>query len=196
MGEDTPLDIAAYCTDPFFAECRAYGQIQDGIKKRKVGSRVAVTCHGFLFLKEEDEKLLEDRGVDLGLDDVDLDFQQSMVGGCRARAIVKDLALGDSGVNQKNIKRILQGIKSLNKLKIYNLDIRADNYRNGQIVDFGSSWTEPHGLLNALDMEAAQEKKLADLANFDDMVEENDIETDARGLPNVDFCKRLRSWNK
>ena len=148
------LNTAACYTDPFYAECRAYGRIHEALKKRELRASVAdaaIPCHGYFFLQERDENILLGRDVDLALDSVDLHYQRTTVGGCRARAIVKDLASPDIGVNQKSLKKILSGIVTLNRQQIYNMDIRLDNYREGKIVDFGSSWTEPHRLLDLLD---------------------------------------------
>ncbi|KAJ4328225.1 hypothetical protein N0V84_001265 [Fusarium piperis] len=195
LGEETPLDTAAYYTDPFFAECRAYGRIEDAIRRGKLRTGIAVPCHGYMFLKKADERILRDRGVDLGLDDVDLDFQQSIQGGCRPRAIVKDFVPGDSGVNDKSASKILRNIRALNREKIYNRDIRVDNFRNGQLVDFGSSWTEPHALMDALSARDVRGQKASDLALFDDMIEEEGIATKVRALPNSEYCSKLRSWD-
>ncbi|KAM5341755.1 hypothetical protein ACJ41O_014786 [Fusarium nematophilum] len=174
IGDDTPLETVSYYTDPFYAECRAYGRIREAIKKGKLRD-VAVPCHGFFFLREQDEKMLQDRNIDLELDNVDPDYQRSTIGGFRPRAIVKDLASADTGVDEKRLKKVLLGIIALNRHRIYNMDIRLDNYRDDKIVDFGSSWTEPHILLDALDSEAAYDSRLADRVMFDEMVEEEEI---------------------
>ncbi|KAI6767669.1 hypothetical protein HG530_005678 [Fusarium avenaceum] len=90
LGEDTPLDTAAYYTDPFYAECRAYGRIRHA--KKKGLKAVAVPCHGFLFLRPQEQQALEKQDIDLGLDEIDSDYQRSTIGGLKARAIVKDIA--------------------------------------------------------------------------------------------------------
>ncbi|EXK76883.1 hypothetical protein FOQG_18388 [Fusarium oxysporum f. sp. raphani 54005] len=176
LGEDTPLDTAAYYTDPFYAECRAYGRIHEAIKQRVLKSDIAVPCHGFLFLRPNDQEALKNLDIDLGLEEIDLDYQKSTIGGLRARAIVKEIASSDSGVNSKSIRKILSKVTTLNKAGIYNMDIRIDNFRDGKIVDFGSSWTEPHALLDSLSQDAALESKIADRVMFDQMVEEEEIE--------------------
>ncbi|KAM0440767.1 hypothetical protein ACHAPT_000068 [Fusarium lateritium] len=195
LDEDAPLETAAYYTDPFFAECRAYGRIEGAIRRGKLRTGITVPCHGYLFLKKGDERILSDRGVDLGLNHVDIDFQQTVQGGCRPRAIVKDFVPGDPGVNDKSAKKILSGIRALNRLKVYNKDIRIDNFRGGKLVDFGSSWTEPHALLDALGAQDIRDNKAADLALFDEMIEDEGIETQVRGLPNPEYCSKLRSWD-
>lgn len=191
LGEDTPLDTAAYYTDPFYAECRAYGRINEAMKKRVLKSDIAVPCHGFLFLRANDQEALKNLDIDLGLEDMDLDYQKSTIGGLRARAIVKDIASSDSGVNSKSIRKILSNVITMNKAGIYNMDIRIDNFRDGKVVDFGSSWTEPHALLDSLSQDAALESKIADRVMFDQMVEEEEIDT--QGKVKALHPMRLRS---
>lgn len=175
MGEDTPLNSAAYYTDPFYAECRAYGRIHEAVKKRVLRADIAIPCHGFLFLQPKDQKILNDRDIDLELDTVDPVYQNATIGGRRARAIVKDVASPGSGVNRGSLQKVLSGISMLNGQRIYNMDIRLGNYRDGKIVDFGSSWTAPHALLDALDDRGARVSKLADRVMFDEMVRDEEI---------------------
>jgi len=175
VGEDISLQTVSYYTDPFYAECRAYGRIQEAIKKGYLKSDIVVPCHGFFFLQERDEKVLRGRNIDLEADQVDPEYQRSSPGGYRPRAIVKDLASADPGVNQDNLYQILRDIVRLNSQRVFNMDIRLDNYRDGKLVDFGSSWTEPHILLDALDEEAADESRLADRTKFSQMVEDEKI---------------------
>lgn len=178
IGEETPLLEAAQYTDPFYAECRAYGRIDEALKKKQPIADIAVPCHGFFFLKQEDEEALYRRNIDLELDTVDLEYQQSSPGGCRARAIVKDLAPSHTGVNEKTLNKILRGIAIMNRQGIYNQDIRLDNFSGGRIVDFGSSWTEPHRILDSLDKSdkrAALGRRMADRAKFDEMVTDEKI---------------------
>ncbi|KAF4980203.1 hypothetical protein FDECE_17929 [Fusarium decemcellulare] len=141
------------------------------MKKRDPTSCIVIPCHGFLFLREEDKRILDERKIRLGLDNLDHSYQRSTIGGYRVRAIVKDLASANHGVNSKNLRRVLDDILKLNKLRVYNMDVRLDNYRDGKLVDFGASWTEPHILLDELDDEMATERKIADRASFDRMVE-------------------------
>ncbi|KAJ4245792.1 hypothetical protein NW762_013916 [Fusarium torreyae] len=175
LGEDTPLDTAAYYTDPFYAECRAYGRIRDAANTRALKPDVAIPCHGFLFLQPRDQEALSDRNIDLGQDDIDPDYQRSTIGGLRARAIVKDVASSDSGVHTRSLTKILSRIVSMNRGGIYNMDIRIDNFRDGKLVDFGSSWTEPHACMDNLGRRAVLRSKFADREMFDEMVKEEEI---------------------
>ncbi|KAF4955041.1 hypothetical protein FSARC_11948 [Fusarium sarcochroum] len=145
LGKGTPPDTAAYYTDPFYAECRAYGRIRDTLEKKRK-HRVAaavVPCHGFLFLSPKDQQALERRGIDLrpqdGINftprDVNVDYQKSAIGGFRARAIVKDVWSSDSGVHTANLKKILDDIVSMNAIGIYNMDIRLDSFCDARIIE-------------------------------------------------------------
>ncbi|KAK8061303.1 hypothetical protein PG994_007669 [Apiospora phragmitis] len=68
LGNKIPLQDILYYTDPFFAECRAYGRIHDARLKDGNKGALAVKCHGYLYLSNEDEALLTELGVDLGSD--------------------------------------------------------------------------------------------------------------------------------
>jgi hypothetical protein len=181
-------------TDPFFAECRAYGRMMEAQEKGVLKREVVVPCHGYLLLQDQDVRFLEGEGIDLQLDVLADELCQAAGGGGRVRAIVKDLVLEDTGVNRRSLGKILRNIRTLNRLGIYNKDIRAENFKGGRLVDFGSSWTEPHCILSALDEEEARDSRLEDLVRFDEMVTEEGITTDVRAMPNLDYCQKLRSW--
>ncbi|KAH7304322.1 kinetochore Sim4 complex subunit FTA2-domain-containing protein [Stachybotrys elegans] len=192
LGRDTPLKTAAYLTDPFFCECRAYGRI-NATSPKKLRRDIATPCHGFLFLGKRDEAALS-RHIDLELDKVDVTYQNSVEGACCVRAIVKDVASPNAGVSTNNLRRILDGIKALNRAKLYNMDIKLANFRGGQLVDFGSSWTEPHRLLNAVDDRAARGYRNADRVRFDEMMETEKIPNpkQVRAMPDSSYVKKLR----
>ncbi|VUC31500.1 unnamed protein product [Clonostachys rosea] len=178
IGRDTPLNIVSYYNDPFYNECRAYGRIHEAAKSKRYKSRVtdaAVTCHGFMFLGVKDQKILEDLGIDLELDKVDPLYQQGTAGGFKPRAIVKELASNEPGVGGEGLKKVLDRIVTLNGQRIYNEDIHLNNFRDGRLVDFGSSWTEPHRMLDAQKTEKAYGTRIADRLMFDEMVEKDKI---------------------
>lgn len=183
-------------TDPFYAECRAYGRIREAQIKGTLKRQIAIPCHGFLILKDQDKQLLQERGIDLGVDN---DLPQKTGENGQVRAIVKDLALPDPGVNASSLLGILRDIRWLKTLQIYNRDIRVENFKNGQLVDFGSAVTEPHCILSAFDKNNKKEAidaRLEDLIMFDDMVTEEGIKTEIRAMPNRSYCRKLRSWNR
>ncbi|KAF4953241.1 hypothetical protein FSARC_12445 [Fusarium sarcochroum] len=185
LGKDIPSDIAAFYTDPFYAECRAYGRINEtvGRSRKHPISTVAVPCHGFVFLGSQDQRALVARGIDLrprdDIDhtpiDMDMDYQTSATGGSYARAIVKDVWSSDSGINTANLGKVLSGIVCMNAIGIYNTDIRLDNFCAGRIVSFSLSWTKPHKTMDALGRRSILRHTLADREMFDEMVGKGEI---------------------
>jgi hypothetical protein len=141
-------------------------------------------------------QILRQKGTDLDEDVVDDKLLQVNKEDGRVRAIVKDFIPGDSGVNARNLRQILRDIRALNKLGIYVGDVRADNFKEGKVVDFGLSSTEPHCILDSLNEEGLMDAKLEDLVMFDDMVVEEGLVTTVRAMPNMKYCSKLRSWSK
>ncbi|KAI1422755.1 kinetochore Sim4 complex subunit FTA2-domain-containing protein [Xylaria sp. FL1777] len=192
LQNELPLKKAIFYTDPFYAECRAYGRIEDGKVNRhsrspRVRHQIAVKCYGYLLLDERDKRWLLDQGHDLETDLLDNDVREALEGDTRVRAIVKHLDMRPSLLHAGNIRRAWKSVQLLNEsLKIYNMDIKADNFIGFRLVDFGSSWTEPHELLQYLDKiskDTARSKRGRDTQNFDDMIEEEEIPTRLRVAP-------------
>ena len=69
------------------------------------------------------------------------------------RAIVKEFVLLSIGyrITNRNLKSILGKLCRLNKMRIYTLDIRLDNFLNIKFVDFGIAVTEPYFLMDHFD---------------------------------------------
>lgn len=200
LPDSASLEEVTYHMDPFYAECRAYGRIKQGRVPgtRKLTRDVAVSCHGFLFLKDRDKELLKQRGIDL--EEQYLDVQAGQID--QARAIVKELippAIGH-GITSKNVRYVLSDIRCLKMLKIYNGDVRLENFMGRKLVDFGYAITEPHCILNALDeggkgnKEEARDTRMTDLVMFDDMIAEEGFKTKVKGVPNQSYRQRLRSY--
>ena len=111
------------------------------------------------------------------------------------RALVKELKVSDSGINQATLPRILRNLQKVKKKRVHNRDIREDNYKGGLLVDFGSSWTEPHCILDAMRPAEAMLCKDDDYGQFDIMAEDKHLQPTVRGLPNEGYCMKLRSWS-
>ncbi|KAK8074980.1 kinetochore Sim4 complex subunit FTA2-domain-containing protein [Apiospora hydei] len=173
LRDDIPLEEILCYTDPFFAEC-------------------PVKCHGYLYLSKDDEAFLTELGVDLGIDILDDSLRKALGHGGRVRAIVKDMAPESSGVTARSLTKVLRRVRALNQLDVFNRDIRLENFRGGLLVDFGSSWTKPHIVLDALGAVDKRDSLLEDLVMFDDMVAEEDIKTRLKALPNLEYCEKLR----
>jgi hypothetical protein len=194
---DNPiLSDVIFHTDPFYAECRAYGRIKEAQGKRRRKRELAVPCHGYLFLQKRDMQFLRKQGVNLDQDDVDAELLQVNREDGRVRAIVKDFVPGDSGVEAGNLREILRDIRELNELGIYVADVRADNFRGGKLVDFGLANTEPHCIMKSLNEDMLMNERLVDLVMFDDMVEEEGLVTTVKAMPDAKYCSKLRSWSK
>lgn len=164
--------------DPFYAECRAYGKMQRSTAViRKKSAQIAVPCHGYILLKDQDKKLLMKRGINLEIPNQV--YQETAPENCSVRAIVKDYIPGGSGFTNTTISSIEKGIAFLNGLGIYNMDISLQNFRGGRIVDFGLSYTEPHALLDAQDSDAQNTSRISDRYSLERMAEEEGIDATA-----------------
>ena len=198
LEDSFPSEKVAFHTDPFFAECRAYGRIKEAQDRGILKREIAIPCLGYILLPDEHRRILEESGIDLQEDcldgaDTEPHTPEATNGLRRVRAIVKELASQDSGVNTKSIGKILGDIKQLNELGIYHRDIRRHNFKDGKLVDFGSAWTEPHCFMHSADTEEPGETRLGDLVMFDNMVDLERIKTTVRAMPNSSYCKKLRS---
>ncbi|KAI3320666.1 hypothetical protein HD806DRAFT_547202 [Xylariaceae sp. AK1471] len=92
--------------------------------------------------------------------------------------------------------RALRSAYLLNdSLRVYNMDIKADNIIGYRLVGFGSSWTKPHALLKYLEEEykkMERTKKLRDKGNFDDIIQEGQIPSRLQVLPSSRHQLRCR----
>ncbi|KAJ8128104.1 hypothetical protein O1611_g5536 [Lasiodiplodia mahajangana] len=188
LKHDTlPLKEAIWYTDPFYAECRAYGRIQEAFKSGLVKEQMAVKCYGYLHLNKKNTNWLrEGEGIDLDHQLLDPELCEALDGDTRVRAIVKQFENGPTNIHAGNIRRAWRSVYLLNKyLKVYNMDIKADNFIGHRLVNFGSSWTEPHMLLDYLEgikKNLAKASRLKDAVNFKNMIEEEEILTQLQVL--------------
>lgn len=192
--------MLAFHTDPFYAECRAYDQVNRIEEKRRQGSKwkLAARCHGFISLKRKDELILAERGIDLWEDIPEDDEYRKLAEGSPIRAIVKDYVEDEeTAMNLPTLKAILRNVHAMNRQGILHRDIRASNFKAGLVVDFGSAWTKPHCIMDAVPVHVSENWKWTDLRMFEDMVEEEEFSLDdIRALPNPSYLKKLRSWNR
>ncbi len=182
-------------SDPFYAECRAYGRIASKPRKRPI----AIACHGFIGIPTSQESFFAQTfditdwsrpGEELSLPPTK---QQPL------RALVKELIEVDHEITEKLVMSMRRELKALNSLKAYVMDVRWDNYKGGHLVDFSLPWTEPHyeyrkGFNSEEDMMMTRS---IDLAAFGKMVrEEFSMDLSVKRKPNQDFIARLRSQQK
>ncbi|KAL7629020.1 hypothetical protein AAE478_000538 [Parahypoxylon ruwenzoriense] len=166
----------AFHTDPFYAECRAYGQIQKAYSGHLPKRPYVADCYGFLALNSKDEKHLSDQGINLWDGISSDDEYRVMADGSPARALVKQYVEKDTTVfNGKTMERIRKGIRFMNSKGILIRDVRLDNYQGELLVDLGSAWTKPHCILDNAPQHLVAEWKETDRVMFDDMVKEEGL---------------------
>ncbi|KAI0485624.1 kinetochore Sim4 complex subunit FTA2-domain-containing protein [Xylaria cf. heliscus] len=188
-------DLAAFHCDPFYAECRAYGRINELKKKGILKAKAAAECYGFLRLKPEDETIIAGMGANLWDLPKEDDYRRRAEGS-PARAIVKEFIETDTIFGLRNCSLMLKNLRLLNEHGILHRDIKGDNYKGGVLIDFGSAWTTPHSIMDAVPEEVAEDWKGADMQMFDDMLRDNNLQTRLRALPNLRYQKMLRSWRR
>jgi Kinetochore Sim4 complex subunit FTA2 len=193
IENDSVTDDTLIChTDPFYAECRAYGRIEEEKRQKKLRRDIAVPCYGFLGIAPEQEKMLmEQFGVRLWDGTEDEDFRKQAQGQ-PIRALMKELIEEETSLTDQTLKRMLRDLRALRRIGIYPRDIAARNYRGGRLVDFGASCTEPYVLFQICPKWQVDFWKTEDLAMFDEMIEDESIETEVRATPNHEYCKKLR----
>ncbi|KAI0809970.1 kinetochore Sim4 complex subunit FTA2-domain-containing protein [Xylaria sp. FL0064] len=158
-----PLNEIIYYTDPFFAECRAYGRIKEARVTRGIREKLAVPCHGYLFLTKDDERRLKRDGVSLGSRSLSNELRPPHLDTNLVRAIVKDFEPRPSGLNSKNVRLALRKLKRLNDIQVYNGDV------TGWVPD-------------ALGEDHAEAKMEEDMVMFDEAVIEDKVKTKAKAL--------------
>lgn len=149
-----------------------------------------------MALKKKDELVLAQRGVDLWEDIPEDDEYRILAEGSPARAIVKEYIEKDTPkLGRATLKKILRDIRALNKQGVLYRDVRATNFKAGLMLDFGSAWTEPHCIMDAVPAHVSENWRWEDLEMFDQMVEEEGFSlNDIRALPNLSYLTKLRSW--
>ncbi|KAL0253222.1 hypothetical protein SLS55_010194 [Diplodia seriata] len=192
--------------DPFYAECRAYGRINefhdgavpkkyekiirdfsDRTPKRRKREIAAAQCYGYLHLSPEDEECLREKhGV------VEWNRQENDEGK-PIRALVKQLIESKEPISKKrrpNIRRMRDDLWTLHGIGVYPRDVCSRNYRDGLLLDFGQSLTVPHCAFEVLPRWQVDCEINDDMVSFDEMIEEqkDTIENKERkitGIPRV-----------
>ncbi|KAI1330261.1 kinetochore Sim4 complex subunit FTA2-domain-containing protein [Xylariaceae sp. FL0255] len=200
-------ETLALHSDPFFAECRAYGKISQHYEdlkfkftRRPRGSRprprdttiklLAVPCYGYITLAAEYEEMLREK---FNIIDWKRPIREDLRQDTRKpfRALVKQLI--SSQVPVSNPRRMLGDLRQLRKLGIFQRDVYARNYKAGLLVDFSVAWTEPHWCLEEMGPYQLDKEKRSDLELFDTMIKSEKIGTVVRAIQNRKYCEKLRS---
>ncbi|KAH8742484.1 kinetochore Sim4 complex subunit FTA2-domain-containing protein [Diaporthe sp. PMI_573] len=193
LGRQLDADELAFHTDPFFAECRAYGRIEEARAKEKRARQVAAQCYGFLILGASEVERLKKNGFDLWPEDLPPGHEyRTMADGSPVRALVKEYIEDDQDPDLRAMSWMLKDIRFLNRNGCLNRDIKRDNYRNGLLVDFGCAWTEPHCLIRLAGKERVENWKKADRVQFDTMARELGFGDAIHAIPNWEYRQKLR----
>ncbi|KAI8949483.1 kinetochore Sim4 complex subunit FTA2-domain-containing protein [Xylaria longipes] len=195
-GEPVTDEILGFHTDPFYAECRAYARLQEAREKQGLKRRDFAECYGFLALKQEDATYLEE---DLGIDLWDAppnDEYRRRAEGSPVRAILKDFIASDPVFDKKLLKKMLKGVKWINKHDVLIGDIHPFNYKGGLLVDFGLAWTKPHCRWAALPEHEKMDIHLRDQVQFQEMAEDLGFGDDIHATPDFDYREKLRQRKK
>ncbi len=188
LDSDIPEETIIYHSDPFYAECRAFGRITS----QGLNGKVAVRCHGYMRLSSEwEEKLSKQFGIsDWKRPDEEYDQIESKRESFRA--IVKSVIDDETPFTESMVPKMRDSLWKLRKLNIYARDIRESNYRRGQLLDFSVSWTKPHFMLEDLSEVQVEVSIDEELADFDEMISAAGISTPIRASPDRAVLKKLR----
>jgi hypothetical protein len=174
--------------DPFYAECRAYGRVMEMERRTRRKRSPVVPCYGFLGVSADKEPMLLKRfGVEMwNREDSEVSGNEPL------RALVKELVEVDLPLTDTLLKQMLKDLRALRKMKIYQQDIYPWNYKGGRLVDFSAAFTKPHFMLEIRSPLEIQGFLIRDLVMFDKMVQESNVKTSVRALPNQEYRKKLR----
>ncbi|OJD29354.1 uncharacterized protein BKCO1_8300033 [Diplodia corticola] len=170
--------------DPFYAECRAYGAIQEkiyhGHPPPDEKDWVAAPCYGYLHISAADEAVIRGK--------FNIEDWNRPEGGDHAkpiRALVKEFIEQEDAVDTKrrSVRRMRKDLLMIRSAGVYTRDLFARNYRGGLLVDFGQSFTEPHCALRVLPKRQANAEKQQDLRLFYRMMERLRVQYSVRTMP-------------
>lgn len=87
---------------------------------------------------------------------------------------------------------MLKDLAKIRAQKVYPLDIMRRNYKGSLLVDFSNAITEPNYPFDIQPEWQVELYKNQDLIQFDTMIEEENVKTSLRALPNLETLKKLR----
>jgi hypothetical protein len=201
-------EMLTFHSDPFFAECRAYGRIsqyyneaektgngKSEIKQRNKPPRkikeMAAPCYGYIAVPADPyETLLRNKFGVTSWNRSDDDAKKPETNRQPFRALIKKFI--DSPRSVVRPGKMLRDLKLMRSIGIYPRDIFARNYKDGLLVDFSIAWTQPHWFLGFLGKGQFQIKTDNELHLFDEMIEQSDVKTNVRAFPSLKYLKMLR----
>lgn len=178
------IDLLHAHSDPFYNECRAFGQI---IQAGQNGG-IAVRCYGHLTLPAEIERDLNQR-YKLAWDRPADDYDEPLFQRQPFRAIVKELIKDDVPLSQKDMNKMVKDLKEIRALGVYPMDLCRRNYRAGLLVDMSLAMTEPHYLFGLRSKYHVADMKREDLVNILQIAKDGGFTCRMR---DDKFCSKLR----
>lgn len=199
---DETRELRALCwySEPFNAECRAFGRLQETGREA-----LALKCFGYVLLTEENERDITERflgfnettGTEVHFnghgsetafptDFLDLRSLFPTTGGRPPplRGILKTFGEEDDQLRPAKARQLLNNIVKLHQLGIFFVDVSMRQYTNVKIAHFSTAFTIPHFLSNpelnaqitteqmTLMEESVFEFAYLDYFEFDTMIEE------------------------
>ncbi|KAI9665930.1 MAG: hypothetical protein M1821_003865 [Bathelium mastoideum] len=146
--------------------------------KRQDIENLAVPCHGYLALPAAKyEDIISNKFGITDWNRSERDQNRRTVRKEPLRALVKELVKSEQKVS--NPEKMLKDLRQLRELGIYQRDVRAENYKEGLLVDFSIAWTEPHWELSFWKGTQLKVRKNNELFEFNEMMKTEGIETRA-----------------
>lgn len=158
-GHLESLTAFAQYSEPFYAECRAFGRLREASHEG-----LALRCFGYVLLSEENEASLKNTFKDMWLSfsgdchneflDDDLSLRARFLGrGGKLppiRGILKEFGQAPAyeDLRSKDFETMLRLTVSLHQLGIVRLDMDPKQFINGKLADFSIAVTTPHFMLN------------------------------------------------
>lgn len=198
--------------DPFFAECRAYGKIEEYRKcvrskplgraerfqrrdQTQTNDEIAVPCYGYTYLPAMPyEDIIENKFGIKSWNRSTEDSQRLPSQKEPFRAIVKQFV--DSKKSVVNPAKMLRDLKKLRSLGVFQRDVCDRNYKDGLLVDFSVAWTEPFWRMKLMGEIPLRIMLEDELFQFDEMIQTSGIKTTVRAMPNLSYRKKLRRPKK
>ena len=190
-GIGVPLEkYIAHC-DPFYAECRAYGCIED----HRQNGKIAVGCYGFMAVSAKQEDVLAGPPFEIDPSEwnrPEQEYDLPVTGRQPFRAVVKQLV--KSKQHFRHVAQMRKDLLALQGMGVYVQDISKENYINGKLVDFSRSWTKPHLMLDPdiRDQDLIDDQIEGDLLTFERMLQEAGLRTRTETLSTSNTSGRLR----
>jgi len=146
------MTAAAQYSEPFYAECRAYGRLQEtGYEE------LSVKCFGYVLFDEDHERALMRLFGDVptthefcgnveswGGPDLRERFMGEDNRPLPLRALVKEFGYPREDFQARDFRRTFRNIVRLQQLGIINIDAAARQIINDKIGEFSTAITIPH----------------------------------------------------